>query len=177
MFDVNTLKTPTEARNLMDNAQKIGRHDVYQAAFRRIGQLQGKDHDDPVVRQFWGAVSAVEEVLRQKHKKVVKANYTRRKVAEVGEIKCLTDWALKKKETVGFLMLVDRGLGDQTGEFIVANHPDRFPPEAVAAATQRLIEHHVFPLPRNSIPLHSHHINSAQIIPRQINELAAQRLC
>lgn len=143
MFDVSKLKTASEARNLMANAQRLGRHDVYRAAFRRLGQLEGRDHDDPVIRQFWVAVAAVEEVLRQKHGKAVKANYTRRKAAAVGEIACLTDWALKKHETEGFKMLVDAGLGDQTGEYVVVQNPDRFPLEAVAAANQRLVDHHI----------------------------------
>jgi hypothetical protein len=145
MFDVSKLKTASEARNLMANAQRRGRHDVYQAAFRRLGQLEGRNHDDPVIGQFWVAVAAVEEVLRQKHGKAQKANYTRRKAAAVGEIVCLIDWALKKHETEGFKMLVEAGLGDQTGEYVVVRNPDRFPHEAVAAARQRLVDHHVLP--------------------------------
>jgi hypothetical protein len=145
MFDVSTLKTATEARNLMANAQKLGRHDVYQAAFRRLGEIEGKsrDDDDPVVRAFWLAIAAVEEVLRQKHGRAVKAAYTRRKVANVGEVACLIDWAMKKEGTEGFSMLVAAGLGDQTGEFVVVSYPDRFPPDVVAAARKRLIEHGV----------------------------------
>lgn len=143
MFDVSTLKTADHARNLMTNAQKLGRYDVYQAAFRRLGEIEGGNNDDPVIRAFWSAVAAVEEVLRHKHGRAVKANYTRRKAANVGEIACLIDWALKKHETEGFQMLVAAGLGDQTGEYVVVNYPDRFPPEAVAAARTRLLEHGV----------------------------------
>jgi hypothetical protein len=150
MFDVTKLKTATEARNLMANAQKMDRQDVYQAAFRRLGQIEGKNHDDPVIRAFWAAISAVEEVIRQKHGKALKAGYTRRKVAEVGEIACLTDWALKKNETEGFEMLVAAGLGDQTGEYVVVSYPDRFPAEAVAAARKRLIKHGVISEDRSS---------------------------
>jgi hypothetical protein len=145
MFDASKLKTATEARNLMENAQERGRQEIYQAAFPRLGQIEGKDHEDIVVRQFWVAVSAVEECLRQKHGKAVKANYTRRKAARVGEVACLTDWALNKNETEGFMMLVEANLGDQTGEYVVAQNPDRFPPEAVAAARKRLVEHGVIP--------------------------------
>jgi hypothetical protein len=135
------LKTAIEARNMMDNAQKKNRPDVYQAAFRRLAQLEGKDHDDPVIRQFWSAIAAVEEVLRQKHGRTVRAAYTRRKVAKVGEVACLIDWALNKHETEGFKMLVEAGLVDQTGEYVVVQNPDRFPLEAVAAANKRLSEH------------------------------------
>src|SRR5690606_2967866 len=33
MYDVSKLKTPADARNVLDNATKKGRHDVYQLAF------------------------------------------------------------------------------------------------------------------------------------------------
>ena len=61
------------------------------------------------------------------------------------KVACLTDWALNKNETEGFMMLVEANLGDQTGEYVVAQNPDRFPPEAVAAARKRLVEHGVIP--------------------------------
>jgi hypothetical protein len=41
------------------------------------------------------------------------------------------------------MMLVEAGLGDQTGEYVVVQNADRFPPEAVSAAKKRLVEHGV----------------------------------
>ena len=142
-FDVSRLKDADQARNLMANARRLGRLDVEQDAFRRLCQIEGGADDDPVVVQFRQALSAVEEVLRQKHGKKVRAAYTRRKLAAVGEIACLTDWALKKDETEGFKMLVEAGLGDQTGEYVVVRNADRFPPEAVNAARKRLADYGV----------------------------------
>ena len=143
MIDVTKLKTATEALNLMENAKKHERLDLYRQAFRRLGEIEGKDHEDPVVVLFWRAVAAVEELLRHKHGRAVRAAYTRRKAAKVGEIACLTDWAVNPHETEGFRMLVEGGLADLTGEYIVAHYPHRFPPEAVAAATARLAHHGV----------------------------------
>jgi hypothetical protein len=40
---ITNLKTVTQARNLMNNALKKGRTDVYQAAFRRLCEIEGKD--------------------------------------------------------------------------------------------------------------------------------------
>lgn len=135
------LQTALQARNMMNNARKKERPDVYQAAFRRLVQIESKAHEDLVVRQFWAAVAAVEEVLREKHGRTVRAAYTRRKAAKVGEIRCLIDWAMKKHETEGFKMLVEAGLADQTGEYVVVQNLDRFPPEAVTAARKRLAGH------------------------------------
>ncbi|MDF2117996.1 hypothetical protein PY365_20695 [Roseiarcaceae bacterium H3SJ34-1] len=140
---MSKINIVSEARNLMENATKRGRQDIYQLVFLRLCELEGKNYEDPVVGQFWMAVAAVEEVLRLKHGKAVKANYTRRKAANVGEIACLTDWALKKEDTEGFTMLVNAGLGDQTGEFVVVQNADRFTAEAVSSARERLIAHGV----------------------------------
>lgn len=140
-FDMGKLKTADQARNLIANAKRQGRHDIAQAAFRRLCELEGGNSDDPIVTQFRRALSAVEEVLHQKHGKRVRAAYTRRKLAAVGEVACLTDWALQKHETEGFKMLVEAGLGDQTGEYVVAQNPHRFPNEAVDAARKRLADH------------------------------------
>jgi hypothetical protein len=43
------------------------------------------------------------------------------------------------------MMLVEVGLGDQTGQYIVVQNAERFPSEAVAAARKRLIYHKVIP--------------------------------
>jgi hypothetical protein len=149
VFDiVSRIETADDARNLMENAKNKNRMDVYQATFRRLGQIEGRDHSDPVIAQFWAAISAVEETLRQKHGKAVKANYTRRKVKKVGEIQCLIDWAFKSQETEGFRLLVDAGLGDQTGEYVLVKNSDRFPADAVAAAKKRLVENGVLSTPK-----------------------------
>ena len=42
MIDVTKLKTATEARNLMENAKKHERLDLYRQAFRRLGEIEGK---------------------------------------------------------------------------------------------------------------------------------------
>ena len=143
MIDMNSLKTPQQARNLMENAKRLGRSDVSQQAFRRLCQLEGKNHTDPIVTGCRGALAALEETFRQKHGKAYKANYTRQKLARVGEIQCLSDWALKKRETEGFKMLVEAGLADQTGEYVVVMNEARFPASVVAAARKRLADHGV----------------------------------
>ncbi len=125
-IDVNSLKTADEARTLMANAKRLGRDDIVQAAFRRVCQLEGRAHDDPVVVQFWCALAAVEEVLRLKHGKALKAAYTRRKVAAVGEVACLTGWALKKHETEGFKMSSRLASAIRPGNMLLCKTPTAF---------------------------------------------------
>ena len=149
MFDITKIKTAQECRNLMANAGKQNRPDVYKLAFRRLVQLEAKNqftdevNNDTLALQTWAAIGAVEELLREKHGKAVKANYTRRKLKEVGVVACLTDWALKKDETEGFKMLVAAGLGDQTGEYVVVSNATRFPDVVVQAARKKLTKHNV----------------------------------
>jgi hypothetical protein len=42
MIDISKLKTVIEARTVMTNARKHGRSDLYQAAFRRLVELQSE---------------------------------------------------------------------------------------------------------------------------------------
>ncbi len=47
-------------RNLMDNAKRLGRDDVYWAAFNRFCALEGIVHDDPLTRDFYNVLNAYE---------------------------------------------------------------------------------------------------------------------
>jgi hypothetical protein len=136
---IANLKTVAQARNLMSNALKKGRADVYQAAFRRLCEIEGKDHTDPVVMEFWKAIAALEQLLFEEHGKIVRASRTRQKAQKEGEVACLSHWALRDAETRGFEMLVGKGLADLTGESIIMRHASRFSPEVFAAAKARLI--------------------------------------
>lgn len=48
-----------------------------------------------------------------------------------------------KKETQGFQLLVDAGLPEFTGEYIVMRHRSRFPPDVVGKASARLRKHDI----------------------------------
>lgn len=141
MFEPKNLNTVSDARSYIDNARKHGRADLEWEAFRRLCALEAGDRDDPLVLDFWRVVAAVEELLRAKHGRCVKAQRTRTKAKEKGEIACLTDWAMGTHETEGFKMLVDADLADHTGEYLVVKYANQFPSEAVAAARARLDQH------------------------------------
>lgn len=130
--DVKQLQT------LMRNAKRQGRDDIYNEAFRRRCELDGMNYDDPLEREFYITLAAYEELLAEKHGRKQPASYTRRKVRDKGVVQCLEDWALDTKETDGFRTLVDRGLVELTGEYLVTKYPDRFSSEAVDRAMLRL---------------------------------------
>ncbi|WP_292963566.1 hypothetical protein [Nitrobacter sp.] len=76
--------------------------------------------------------------MSDEREKTTRLARTRQKVARVGEIQTLKDWALSEKSTDGFAMLLERNMPELTGEAIVLRHPQHFAPEVVAAARNRL---------------------------------------
>ena len=129
-------------RNLMDNAKRLGRDDIYWAAFKRSCALEGIVHDDPLTRDFYNVLNAYEGLLTQKHGRTTKATRTRQKLARAGVEQCLIDWALGSP-TEGFKLLIEKGLPELTAEFLVVKYETRFPEGAVKAARERLSEHDV----------------------------------
>jgi len=106
--DVSKLKTPKEAQNLMDNARRMGREDVYQAAFARKCELESDgqdDRNDPLVRDFWITVAAYEQLLSEKNERRTAASRTRQKVSKDGILATVQSWARKREPTMGFELL------------------------------------------------------------------------
>jgi hypothetical protein len=142
-FDVSKLKTPKEAQNLMDNARRMGREDVYQAAFARKCELESDGHDDPndpLVRDFWVTVAAYEQLLSEKNERCTPASRTRQKVAKDGILATVQSWARKREPTMGFELLAQAGQWKLTGEYLVLKHAERFDQADVDSARARLIE-------------------------------------
>jgi hypothetical protein len=141
MIDVSRISTKSEARNLMHNAERLGRHDVYWQAFKRLCELEGASCDDPLHKGFYRVLAAYEELLTKKHGRTTKAARTRQKLASKGVERCLEDWALSSQATEGFTLLIEAGLPELTGEYLVIKYTERFPEHVVAAAKRRLAPH------------------------------------
>jgi hypothetical protein len=137
-FDVSKLRDVQAARNYLDNVKRLGRTDLYPAAFRRLCELSGQAADDPVTLDFRQAIAALEEILRETHGKTVRLSRTRQKIARVGELQTIEDLTLSREESEGFRILAANELGDMTAEYIVLKHADRFSPAARDAARKRL---------------------------------------
>lgn len=141
--DPKKLTDPKRVRNLMKNAEDAGETELVAACRRRLFELSGVDEADPLDRRLWEAVAALEETLREKHGHTQVAGYTRRKIRNAGAVATLTDWAMKPKATEGFTALVESGMAEFTGEYVIIQFPDRFEPHVVEAARARLVEHGV----------------------------------
>lgn len=138
MIDISKLRSVQECRNLMTNAARLGRDDVRRAALRRCVELQVPADSDAVVGGFGAMLAALEEVFRMRYGRALKANRTRAKAKDVGITKVLVDWALGRGQGSGFEMLIEEGLGDYTGEYVVAVNAMRFDASAVLATRGKL---------------------------------------
>jgi hypothetical protein len=124
-------------RNLMENARRLGRDDIYWLAFRRLCSLEGMNFDDPLERDFYDVLNAYEELLTEKNGRTTKASRTRQKLKNKGVTQCLVDWAMGPP-TEGFKLLVEKGLPELTAEYLVVKYETRFPLTAVEAVKERL---------------------------------------
>ena len=127
-------------RTWIANAQKEKQKDIEDAAFRRLIHILPKEAPGTVEHDFWRTIHAFEHMLSEERGKTTRLARTRQKVARVGEIATLRDWALGNKSTDGFTMLIERNMPELTGEAIVLRHDDRFEANVVAAARKRLEE-------------------------------------
>jgi hypothetical protein len=128
----------TDLRNLMANAKRLNRDDIWREAFRRLCALDGIDQTDPLHRDFYQTLAAYEQLLTEKNGRTTPASRTRQKLKNKGVVQCLEDWAVGSVPTEGFDLLVKNGMVELTGEYLVLKYPDRFSTKAVAAAKARL---------------------------------------
>jgi hypothetical protein len=137
-FDPARLTTQTEALQLMKNAERLGRRDVYDAAFRRFCELSGAAADSDVLKDVWKVISAFELLMTERNGRTTRAARTRQKLDRDGPVKLVSDLALRPIPSEGFVTLVENGMADLTFEHIAIRHPDKFGQDVIASARRRL---------------------------------------
>ena len=125
-------------RSITRHARDQGQAALADTAFRKLISLVPAERPGTVEHDFWQTIHAFEYVLTEEREKTTRLTRTRQKVARVGVVQTLKDWALSDKETDGFRMLLERGMPELTGEAIVLRHPDKFEPHIIDAASWRL---------------------------------------
>jgi hypothetical protein len=98
------------------------------------------------VRDFHETLAAYEQLLTEKNGSNTPAARTRQKIANKGVHQSLVEWTRGKTETNGFVLLVEKGLPEYTGEYLVVKYRDRFPEDVVELAKDRLSKHNI-PIP------------------------------
>lgn len=144
--DVSDEWDKTKLRNLMENARRLKRDDVYQLALRQLCRVEGRNIEDPLEAEFEIVMRALEEALTEESGRTKRLNRTRQKLGRAGVHKTLSDLALTPKPSMGFLKLVEFNMADMSAEALVLKFRKRFAAEVVEAARQRLEEYKV-PIP------------------------------
>jgi hypothetical protein len=129
---------PAHLREGMKNAKARQRMDIYWQAFRRLCEIEGLNYDNSLEREFYSTLAAYEELLSEKNGKTTKASRTRQKLQRRGVIQCLEDWAVANTPTDGFKLLIDAGLIELTGEYLLLKYPEHFSSNALEKARHRL---------------------------------------
>ena len=119
---IEACEDPGRLRVFMDNGRRQGAETVWQAAFRRLIEVLPDEAPGTIEHDFWRTINAFEQIRTEERTKTTRLSRTRQKVARVGVMQTLTDFALSKKPTDGFDMLIARGLPELTGEAIVLRH-------------------------------------------------------
>jgi hypothetical protein len=131
---------PKKLKAWIHNAKIAEADEVAEAAFRKLISIVPEEAPGTVEHDFWQTINAFELTLSDERGKTTRLNRTRQKVERVGVCQTLTDWALSKKRTEGFEMLLERGMPEYTGEAIVLRHPINFKEDVRSAAKRRLQE-------------------------------------
>src|SRR5207249_156186 len=85
---------PEKLRSWIVNARKNGEGGVADAAFHRLIAVLPKEKPGTIEHDFWQTIFAFEHVLSEQRGRTTRLARTRQKVARVGEVQTLKDWAL-----------------------------------------------------------------------------------
>jgi len=136
--DPSTMNDPKRIKILMQNALARGEEGLARLCMRRIFELGGADQTDPLTRRLWQVVTAYEETLRIKHGRAQRATKTRKQIETKGAMATLAALAMDKVVTPGFVAVIESGMAEFTGEYVVLEYANRFDDDVVQAARARL---------------------------------------
>jgi hypothetical protein len=136
--DPSTMNDPKRIKILMQNALTRGEEGLARLCMRRIFELGGAHHPDAMTQRLWQVVTAYEETLRIKHGRAQRATKMRKQIETKGPIATLAALATDKVVTPGFIAVVESGMAEFTGEYVVLEYANRFDDAVVQAARTRL---------------------------------------
>src|SRR3954447_19735961 len=101
-LDLSIEWDASKLRNLMANAKRLGRDDIYFDAVRQIARIEGQDIDDPLEADFAIAMRALEEALTAESGQTKRLSRTRQKLKRAGVKQTLADLAFSPMPSAGF---------------------------------------------------------------------------
>jgi hypothetical protein len=142
-LDLSIEWDATKLRNLMTNAKRLGRDDIYFDAVRQIARIEGLNIDDPLEADFAIVMRALEEALTAESGQTKRLSRTKQKLKRAGVRQTLADLAVSPTPSVGFMKLIEFKMGDMSAEALILKYKSEFDEETVTAARKRLKEHGV----------------------------------
>jgi isopentenyl diphosphate isomerase/L-lactate dehydrogenase-like FMN-dependent dehydrogenase len=142
-LDLSVEWDAVKLRNLMTNAKRLGREDIYFDAVRQIARIEGQNIDDPLEADFAIAMRALEEALTAESGQTKRLSRTRQKLKRAGVKQTLADLAASPTPSQGFIKLVEFKMADMSAEALILKYKAEFDEETVGAARKRLAEHGV----------------------------------
>jgi hypothetical protein len=137
---VAKLKTSQDARQLAENALRLGREDVATQALEKARELQALEdgYKSPAQIAIASALYAYEEEQSRIKGRTFRANRTRQMLAKRGALEAAERMVMNRQRSTGFEVLEEAGLRELSFEAIVDRFPDEFSASAVVAARARL---------------------------------------
>ena len=136
--NIKTCHEPEKLRRYMKNARQRGADDVYDAAFRRLIDVQPSAEIGTVAHEVWRSIYALEEVLTEERKRTTRLQRTRQAIRNKGVVKTVVDLVLRPTPSQGFNLLRERNLLELSFEALVATRRSDFPEDVVTKARERL---------------------------------------
>jgi hypothetical protein len=137
---VARLKTSKDARQLAENALRLGRPDVHAQAVERARELKATEEGftSPAQVAIATALYAYEEEQSRLKERPFRANRTRQMLARHGALGAAERMVLHRQPSKGFEVLEGAGLREMSFEAIIDRFPEEFSADAVEAARARL---------------------------------------
>jgi hypothetical protein len=142
-LDLSVEWDAVKLRNLMTNAKRLGREDIYFDAVRQIARIEGLNIDDPLEADFAITMRALEEALTAESGQPKRLSRAKPKLKRAGVKQTLADLAVSPAPSLGFIKLVEFKMADMSAEALVLKYEAEFDEETVGAARKRLAEHGV----------------------------------
>jgi hypothetical protein len=150
---VARLKSSQDARQLAENAQRLGRLDVSIQALERARELQAieEGYVTPAQVAIATALYAYEEEQSRLKHRIFRASRTRQMFAKHGPLNAAERMVLNRRPSKGFEVLEEAGLQELSFEAIIDRFPEEFSSIAVNAARARL-KGELLPSPLRTMP-------------------------
>jgi hypothetical protein len=142
-LDLSIEWDATKLRNLMTNAKRLGREDIYFDAVRQIARIEGLNIEDPLEADFAVTMRALEEALTAETGPPKRVSRTKQKLKRAGVMQTLANLAASPTPSQGFIKLVEFKMADMSAEALILKYKAEFDEETVGAARKRLAEHGV----------------------------------